>query len=328
MELSRLIGRYTGPENGPLLIVFGGMHGNEPAGVQALERMFEMLKVEPDNNPKFNYKGRIVGMRGNLRAMQLQQRFIEKDLNRQFTAENIKRIQSAPDSELDSEDKEVKEILAFVDAEIADYQPEKVVFLDIHTTTAFGGIFGISTDQAESLRIAVELHAPVITGMMNGIRGTSLHHFCEKNYGRNAIAVVFEAGQHDEGLSTNRAIAAITNCMRTIGSVEKDDVENRHDDLLITYSKNLPKVAELLKVHRIHSGDNFEMVPNYKNFQRIKKGDILATDKHGVIRTDIDGMILMPLYQKQGEDGFFLIKEVEYKNGRRLTAQRVGITQQ
>jgi succinylglutamate desuccinylase len=312
MKLSRLIGRYTGAEKGPLLVVFGGMHGNEPAGVNALEKMFEMLKVEPINNPKFNYKGRIVGIRGNLRAMQLQQRFIKKDLNRQFTPENIERIQNALDSELDSEDKEVKEILAFVEAEIADYQPEKIVFLDIHTTTAFGGIFGISSDDEESLRIAVELHAPVITGMMNGIRGTSLHHFCEKNYGRKSVAVVFEAGQHDEPLSTNRAIAAITNCMRTIGSVKKDDVENRHDELLMTYSKKLPKVAKLLKVHRIQPGDNFKMVPNFKNFQPIKKGDILATDKNGVIKTDIDGMILMPLYQKQGEDGFFLIKEVAY----------------
>lgn len=312
MKLTRLIGRYTGPKRGPLLIVFGGMHGNEPAGVLALEKMFEMLEVEPINNPKFNYKGRIVGMRGNLRAMQLQQRFIERDLNRQFTPENIERIQNTPDEQLDSEDREVKEILAFVDAEIADYQPEKIVFLDIHTTTAFGGIFGISTDDEESLRIAVELHAPVITGMMKGIRGTSLHHFSKKNYGENAVAVVFEAGQHDEPLSTNRAIAAITNCMRTIGSVKKDDVENRHDDLLITYSKNLPKVAELLKVHQIKPGDDFKMVPNYKNFQPIKKGDILATDKNGVIKSDIDGMVLMPLYQKQGEDGFFLIKEVAY----------------
>lgn len=312
MELKRLIGRYTGTEKGPLLIVFGGMHGNEPAGVAALETMFEMLKVEPLTNPRFNYKGRIVGMRGNLRAMRLQQRFIERDLNRQFTVENIQRIQQATAEELDSEDKEVKEILDFVDMEIKDYQPEKIVFLDIHTTTAFGGIFGISTDDEESLRIAVELHAPVITGMMKGIRGTSLHHFSKKNYGENAVAVVFEAGQHNEALSVKRAIAAITNCMRTIGSVRQDDVENRHDELLIEYSKDLPKVAKLLKVHQIKSGDDFKMVPNYKNFQPVKKGDILATDKHGVIKASEDGMVLMPLYQKQGEDGFFLIREVDY----------------
>ena len=84
-------------------------------------------------------------------------------------------------------------------------------------------------------------------------------------------------GQHNEPLSVNRAIAAITNCMRTIGSVKEDDVENRHDDLLIEYSKNLPKVARLLKVHQIQPGDHFEMMPNYKNFQKVAKGEIFGT---------------------------------------------------
>ena len=126
------------------------------------------------------------------------------------------------------------------------------------------------------------------------------------------MAVVFEAGQHDEALSINRAIAAITNCMRTIGSVRGEDVENRHDDILREYAKHLPKVAELIKVHRVHPGDNFMMTPNYKNFQPIKKGEILATDKNGAIKAEEDSMVLMPLYQKQGEDGFFLVKEVAY----------------
>ena len=170
------------------------MHGNEPAGIQALELMFKMLEVEPITNPNFNYIGRIIGFRGNLRALYAEQRFIVKDLNRSFTPENIERIQKASSNELDSEDKEVREILAAVHQEIQDYQPEKIIFLDIHTTTAFGGIFGIATDDQESIRIAVELHAPVITGMLTGIRGTSLHHFCKENYGENTVAVVFEAG--------------------------------------------------------------------------------------------------------------------------------------
>jgi len=312
MNLSRIIGSYTGEKKGPLLIVFGGMHGNEPAGVQALELMFKMLEVEPITNPHFCYNGRIVGFRGNLRALYAKQRFIVKDLNRSFTSENIEKINTLPLDELDSEDNEVREILAAVDIEIKDYQPDKIVFLDIHTTTAYGGIFGISTDDPESLRIAIELHAPVITGMLKGIRGTSLHHFCKKNYGENVVAVVFEAGQHNESLSVNRAIAAITNCMRTIGCVRENDVENRHDELLIEYSKNLPKVARLLKVHQINAGDNFEMMPNYKNFQTVKKGEILAKDKHGAIRAEDNCMVLMPLYQKQGDDGFFLVQKVDY----------------
>jgi succinylglutamate desuccinylase len=47
----------------------------------------------------------------------------------------------------------------------------------------------------------------------------------------------------------------------------------------------------------------------YKNFDKISKDELLAFDKYGEIRSKEDGMILMPLYQKQGNDGFFIIKE-------------------
>lgn len=309
--MERLIGRYIGDEDGPLLIVFGGMHGNEPAGVRALELMLKMLEIEPIRNPDFVFKGRLLGLRGNCRAMRDGKRFISKDLNRQWTVENVTRIKTAKSEDLDSEDLEIKENLALIEQEIADCQPSKIVVLDMHTTTAFGGIFSICTDDPESERIAVELHAPVIKGMLRGIKGTSLHYFCTANFGVETTAVCFESGQHQEQLSVNRAIAAITNCMRTIGCVQAAHIENRHDSLLIEYSKGLPKISELITVHAIRSGDQFQMMPNYKNFQAVAKDEILAQDKHGPIRAIEDGLILMPLYQKQGDDGFFLIKMLE-----------------
>lgn len=311
MESERVIGRYTGDEKGPLLIVFGAMHGNEPAGVKAMDLMLKMLEVEPITNPQFKFKGRLVGLVGNVRAMREGERFINKDLNRQFTLENIRRVQTAAVDTLDSEDLELKEILEAVNQEIADYQPEKLVILDLHTTTAYGGIFSIPTDDEESIRIALELHAPVVKGMLKGIKGTSLHYFNNDNFEIETVAVCFESGQHEENLSINRAIAAITNCTRTIGCVDAVHIENRHDSLLIEYSKNLPKLAQLMEIHSIKPGDGFEMMPNFKNFQKIKRGEWLAKDKNGKILASTDGRILMPLYQKQGEDGFFLIKTME-----------------
>lgn len=311
MDIQRIIGTYTGKTKGPLLICIGGMHGNEPAGIQALELIFKMLEVEPITNPSFRFCGRFIGLRGNLQAIASDERFIEKDLNREWTIENVHRIRNTPPDLLKYEDAEVYEILSLIEQEIATYQPEKFVLLDLHTTTAFGGIFTIATDDPESVRIGVELHAPVIKGMLKGIKGTTLHYFNNKNFEPETVAVCFESGQHREQLSVNRAIAAITNCMRTIGCVRAEDVENRHDALLIEYSKNLPKVAELVMCHQIKDGDNFRMVPNYKNFQEVRKGELLAFDNHGPIYAQADGRVLMPLYQKRGNDGFFLIRAVE-----------------
>ena len=310
MRFNRIIGRHSGEEKGPLLIAFGGMHGNEPAGVNALTLMFKMLEVEPITNPAFEFRGRLLGLRGNLKAMQKNKRFIKKDMNRLWTNDNIARIKQTPVTELDDEDLEIKEILENVNAEIAEYKPDKIVVLDFHTTTAYGGIFSIATDDPESVRIATELHAPVITGLLKGVRGTSLHYFCTENFGIETVAICFESGQHKEPLSVNRAIAALTNCMRTIGCVKAEHIENRHDSILMEYSKGLPKIAELINVHSIKEGDGFRMAPGYQNFQKIKKGEVIAKDRFGSIRASDDGLILMPLYQRQGEDGFFLIRSL------------------
>lgn len=311
--MQRIIGTHTGEDKGPLLIIFGGMHGNEPAGVKALELVFKMVEVEPITNPDFKFKGRVIGLRGNVRALTQQKRFINRDLNRQWTKENVERIKKTDYQNLDEEEREIRENLYIIEREIEDYQPDKIVVLDIHTTTAYGGIFGIATEDPESLRIAVELHAPVILGLISGIKGTSLHYFSKDTFPHLDITpVCFEAGQHDEKLSVNRAIAAIINCFRTIGCVKAEDVENRHNSLLQEYSSDLPKVSRLISVHTIAADDGFVMKPGFKNFQTIQKGETLAVDRRGEIKAASDGMILMPLYQKQGEDGFFLIEKVRY----------------
>ncbi len=311
-KLERVIGIYDEGRKGPLLVVLGSMHGNEPAGVLAMEEIFRMLDREPIDNPRFKFRGRFIGLRGNLAAIKENKRFINKDLNRQFTLENVDRIMNAEDdSTLDSEDKELKGLIQLIRKEIEEYNPERFILLDLHTTTAFGGIFSIATDNPESQRIAVELHAPVIRGLINGIQGTTLHYFNSDNFKPETVAVTFESGQHDEELSVKRAIAAITNCMRSLGCVRAEDVENKHDKILIEYSRGLPKIADLLYCHSIASEDGFVMAPGYENFQKVEAGEILAHDRKGEIRSKETGRILMPLYQKQGEDGFFIIKTIE-----------------
>lgn len=227
--------------------------------------------------------------------------------------EVVEDLYSKTLDECSEEQLEIKEILELIHEAIDDVKPKKIVVLDLHTTSSYGGIFSIATDDPESLRIAVELHAPVVKGMLKGIRGTTLHYFRSENFNDIPMAAVtFESGQHNEMLSINRAIAAITNCMRTIGSVSPEHVENQHDKLLIEHSRSLPKVSQLISKFDIQEGDEFKMLPDFKNFQRVKKGEPLALTKNGTVEAPEDALILMPLYQEQGEDGFFLIKRLEF----------------
>ena len=104
---NRVIGKYIGNASGPLLVITAAMHGNEPAGVKALDLLFKMLEVEPITNPDFVYHGEMIGLIGNLSAFNQKKRYIQKDINRSWLPKHINFIKSADISSLSDEDQEM-----------------------------------------------------------------------------------------------------------------------------------------------------------------------------------------------------------------------------
>jgi succinylglutamate desuccinylase len=310
----RIIGSYGNQQSqGTLVIAIGAMHGNESAGVLAMQEVFNLLENEPTVNPSFTFQGKLLGLIGNMRAFQTKQRFVEKDLNRLWKSDYIEQISKSDTASLQNEEVELLELLSVINAEIAAYQPKKLVFLDLHTTSAEGGIFSIPNDAQASLQLATALHAPVILGLLSGIGGTLLHlsanNFFKQYTDAPVTCVAFEGGQHEDALSVSRCISAVISCLRECKCVKSADVDNRHDEILQKYAATLPKITRLKYVHNIKSSDFFEMNAGYINFQPIKKGEHLANDVNGKVLSPEDGLILMPLYQKKGEDGFFIVEE-------------------
>lgn len=308
---TRTIGRYTAGNPGPLLICLGAMHGNEHAGVKAIELMIKMLEVEPITNPSFSYQGEFIGLIGNLEAYIINQRFITRDLNRSWTPHNVAEVLSAAPETLLHEDEEMRELYELVRQLIDENPNRKIIILDLHTTSSTGGIFGIPNEDPESYELARHLNAPVILDMMKGIRGSTLNFFTRENFDADLTTVVFESGQHLDPLSVNRAIAGITNIMAHIGAIDRNDIENQHNEILAAYSKDLPHVTRLVSKFFIEDITKFRMLPGYENFQPVQQGEHLADYDGEKVYAAIDGRILMPLYQSQGEDGFFLVQDVD-----------------
>ena len=77
--LRRVLGRVSGEEPGPTLVCIGGIHGNEPAGVEALKRVFATIA-----STRVRVRGELVGLAGNLAALARNRRYIESDLNRRW----------------------------------------------------------------------------------------------------------------------------------------------------------------------------------------------------------------------------------------------------
>ena len=304
----RIIGRFKGDQEGPLLICIGGIHGNEPAGIKAIEDVMYWLQNEKLNFPNFIYKGSLLGLKGNLEAIQQKKRFIDRDLNRMLTPEEINQVRSQPSSSYLQEEKECIELLDVISAEINDQKPSLTLILDLHTTTATGGVFSIAAEDKVSLSLAKGLHIPVILGIASGLKGTTLDYFNRPN--ENIFCVVLEAGQHDDPQSVVRTVSAIINCMRALESIDPQYVDHHHDGLLIDLGKNLPAVTRLIYHYKIQPGEKFIMKEGYMNFDLIQKGDWLADNQDGQILAPTGGLILMPKYQPLGDDGFFIVEEV------------------
>ena len=306
----RIIGERSGSLAGPLLLVLTQIHGNEPAGKKAVETLFEIIDLEYNKNKNFDFRGSIVGLIGNLEASNKGFRYIDTDLNRLWSLENVDNIRKNNSKNLNVEEFQLLDLLETINLYISKYQNRQIVILDIHTTTADGGVFIIPSEDNISKKISQHIKAPVLNGFLKDLSGTVLHYFQKSNFpGVDICSICFEAGQHNSPDSIDYALSAIIQCFKSIGGFYSEDVDSKHSQKLSM--NHLPKEAELIYSHRINDGDNFSMRGDkiYKNFDKISKGELLAFDKYGEIRSKEDGMILMPLYQKQGNDGFFIIKE-------------------
>lgn len=303
-DTSRLIGSYDQAKKGTFLVFLGGIHGNEPAGVKALERVFRTLdEVEPD------FKGKLWGLCGNCRALAEGKRFIDHDLNRLWGVEEVARIKEKAPEKLNNEERELLELLHYFH-EAVDHPNEELVFVDLHTTSGNGGFFSIITRNSKNRMLAEHLLAPIIFNLVDELKVTTSNYFDRKGIS----SLTFEAGQHDNPASIDLHEAAIWVLLRACGNIKTEDIpdfESKYLARLEKVAESLPNYLDFRYRHIIASTDQFEMNPGYRNFSRISKGEALATDKDGTVYSPLDGVMLMPLYQKQGGDGFFITKELD-----------------
>jgi succinylglutamate desuccinylase len=303
-ELPRLLGYYGGYTAGPLFICIGGMHGNEPAGVVAAQRVLQTLQAE-----HLSMRGEFVALTGNRAALVRGCRYLEQDLNRLWFPERLAALRDHTwRGEMRPEDVEQQELLAAIETALARRQGP-VIFLDLHTTSAAGIPFTVIADTLLNRHLALSLPAPVILGLEEHLEGTTLNYMNDCGY----IAVGVEGGQNEAPSSVTHHEAAIWTLLVTAGCIRSADAPYMTGlkEELQQQTKHLPRVLEIRYRHAIHAGDNFVMEPGYSNFHKVTRGQLLARDHHGAILAREDGYLLMPLYQSQGTDGFFLVREVK-----------------
>jgi succinylglutamate desuccinylase len=285
------LGRLCGERPGPTLILIGGMHGNEPAGVAACQRVL----TEIDERAM---AGEVVAFRGNPAALVAGRRFLARDMNRQWTPERLAAARAI-------EDDEAAALIALAEAidGVLSRARGPVFALDLHTTSAEGIPFAIAGGAAADRAFARQVPLPVIVGLQESLGGTLTEHLVA----RGCVALAVEGGQNQSAAAVAHLEAVVVVGLAAAGMVELADLEAARR-LLSLARGDLPAFIEVAMRHPV--GPGFRMEPGFANIARVSAGTLLARDDSGEIRAPFDGLVLMPLYQAQGSDGFFFGREV------------------
>ena len=297
------LGRYGKSVASPLVICIGGMHGNEPAGVFATLRVLGELNA---HNPPF--RGSLIALAGNRAALARGCRFVAEDFNRMWLPERVAALRSATDqSALNPEEAQCRVLSEAIEKALAQHRGP-VVFLDLHTTSADGVPFAIVSDTLINRGLAMSLGAPVILGLEEQLDGTVLNYMNDLGL----AAVGFEGGQNEAPSSVEHNEAALWTILVAAGCLREGAIARaaRVRSALQQRSSGIPGILEVRYRHAITPSDQFVMEPGFVNFQPVKRGQLLARDRNGTILARENGRILLPLYQSQGSDGFFLVREI------------------
>lgn len=299
----RVLARIGGGIPGSTMIVTAGIHGNEPAGLEAVARVVSRLERD---RPEI--RGTLVALAGNLAALRERTRFIDEDLNRRWTPERVAALRAGACAEEGAaEDLEQLELLEALQQAV-DGKSGPHYFLDLHTSSAEGPAFLTVGDTLFNRRFAANFPLPVILGLEEQVDGALLEYLNELGF----VTLGVEAGHHDSGSSVDRLEAALWLALLHAGLLPPEAVPDPEAcrSVLTEGGRDIPRLLEVRRRHAIAPEDGFCMEPGYGNFHRVTKGQLLARDEHGLVLAPQSGRLLLPLYQGKGGDGFFIAREV------------------
>ena len=298
----RIIGKLEGSKTDPVVIFFGGIHGNEPAGVFALREVFQRLRKEPGN-----IRGSIFAFSGNLPALLKGVRFIEKDLNRIWTDENISKILTSKTNELSTEEKEARILYELLSGIMEKYSGP-FYFIDLHTTSSKTIPFITISDALINRKFSMQFPVPVVLGIEEHLQGALLSYANELGY----VALAFESGQHQAKDAVVYNVAFSYLALVFCGCLPKASLPDFEQYLqkLKTASQGKDCIYEITGSYQVQPEEHFVMHPGFESFQPVSKHTPLAKSNGKTIKSRKNTTVFMPLYQSQGKEGFFTIRKI------------------
>lgn len=305
----RVLASYHSERPGPAFLAVGSLHGNEPAGRLAIERVATQLHAAQEEEGFALLCGDFLGLVGNLSALEMRMRYVDSDLNRGWSRARLDRLaQSGPET---VEDREMLELYRAIE-HFRTTAHGDLHFVDLHTTSGDSPPFASVVNRKIDRELVSALPVPTVLGIDTHLDGTFLECMQQAGF----AGIVYEGGQHDDPIAIDQCEAAIWLILEKLGmiSVYQGDILKTRiawaHACLDPIGKRYPQLLQIESRYALERATDFVMEPGYRSFQPVRKGDLLARHREEEVRSDRDGMILMPLYQPQGDEGFFLMTEI------------------
>ncbi len=270
MNLSEVV-EIKGSIPGPTLAIFAGVHGNETAGVFALQKLIPTLEIT---------KGMLFLVFANPPAIEANVRMVDKNLNRCFAKDN------QGTSFEDTRARELMQILDKCDA-----------LLDLHMFYDDDGLpFVICENNA--LDLAQKFDVDIISTNWTEVEPGGTDGYM---YVSSKVGICIECGPISKAYEyTDFAIKTIYQFLKYF--------EMTNDD--IDYSTGQKRIIQASKAI-YKSSDAFVLKPGFRNFDRLKNGQLIASDNTQKHFAEPGDCIIFPHYAARiGEEAYIIGKEL------------------
>tara|TARA_R110000868_G_scaffold119469_1_gene316566 strand:- start:277198 stop:278523 length:1326 start_codon:yes stop_codon:yes gene_type:complete len=303
----RELGRAGEASLGTTLVIIGGVHGNEPAGLIAGRRVLDRIAREHGEN----LQGQVVLLAGNLAALNHEDpdlRYVDHDLNRLCTDERF--------NEPETTTVEHQQMHGLFDAleqihASCEQAGRRMIVLDLHTTSAPSKPVVAFEDSLAARKHAMRMPCPKYLGIEEEVRGLVIDAVTRR---LGCVSYLIEGGQHDDPVSVDVHEAAIWIAMDTAGILPLG--ANDGDPIGFLRSLSSGRSDTVFDVrHREPIRD-----ADFAILDGIESGTAVLADKTVIalqggrdVYSPIHGSVFLPnmqTHKRVGDDGFFIVRQI------------------
>ena len=278
--------RIAAEKNGPRVVMFSGIHGDEVSGVHAVEKLlFDFFGGKRDL-----MRGSLILVRANEHALSAERRYIKHNLNRLFRDDYGPEIDKASYEFCRAQ--ELKTILHGCD-----------YFLDFHSAPIAQEPFLVA--ERKAVEFFGKLAIPrIMTGwskFSSGAIGGDTENYANAH---GAMAATLESGSHFEKSSIDVAYKTAVSLLALLKMIEiNDEVASSEVELFDVYAVVMKEFAD------------FRYVGKAENFQFLKSGEVFASQNGRPVSVQEDSYLLIPMKPEDTK-----IREEVCYLGRKLAA--------